>query len=224
MGSRRSTATLQWYGTLPWRAGALGAAIAAVAASCGAQQASQPSVCIPGRAVSCGCPGQAEKGTQNCLPDGTGFEACICGNATSGAGGTGGKGGGTSVSTGQGGGCNAGKNFEACELSMCTEQLCPAEVQACQQSPDCKAVVKCWNGCLYPSTAAAKFPSSSSSSGMSLPPPLHQGGGHPTSCFEGCLFTYPNGSQTMFKLYACAVCEKKACFIDCEGKTNCATM
>lgn len=46
-------------------------------AACGGDTPAAEPLCIPGASVSCVCPGGA-LGGQVCLPDGSGFEACVC--------------------------------------------------------------------------------------------------------------------------------------------------
>lgn len=51
--------------------------------ACSDASGSGATVCVPGRVVSCPCPGG--EGTQVCADDGARFGACVCGAADAGA-------------------------------------------------------------------------------------------------------------------------------------------
>ncbi len=99
-------------------------------AACSANDAAtEPESCVPGRQVTCPCPGGAE-GVQVCNPDGKSFGACACASADSGTGGnvsdagwpdasggstatggTGGGGGGTGGASGGAGGSGGSSDY-----------------------------------------------------------------------------------------------------------------
>jgi hypothetical protein len=53
------------------------AALFAVALAAVPACSTQPDLCAPGRSVACACPGN-KTGAQTCLPDGMGYDACVC--------------------------------------------------------------------------------------------------------------------------------------------------
>jgi hypothetical protein len=91
-------------------AGAAGQAGGAGAGGAKAGAAGQTSVCSPGEAIECACPGTPIKGVQVCSVDGTGFKACQGCPGGSGGSNQGGNGGSNQAGSNQAGSNQAGSN------------------------------------------------------------------------------------------------------------------
>lgn len=184
--------------------------------ACGEESAATN--CPPNQSVSCNCPGTNVPGAQTCLPDGSGFDKCLCEATTTSGGGapsttgpttTGPTSGPSSSSTGfpsgpssgsaggadpNNGVCDTGASCGECQASECALDICSKSKAACDKNPECKALFDCTSGC----------------------DTMDQ------QCMNGCITKHMAGTQDLISFITCTACDPGPCASDCKGFLQCS--
>lgn len=124
-----------------------GSTTAASDATTQAATADDAGNCVPGQQIECACPGGAP-GAQACLPDGSGYDLCVCPGAE-GDGSSSGASAPTTDASGTEGGSTGGGTNDEC--SACGEAAlmgaCGMPLQSCVADPACAAMATCTQQC-----------------------------------------------------------------------------